>query len=67
MPGGSARGGAGRAFRVFRVMRSRERSERQAEPELFPKPLCRKEASDPTERSEGGGASDFGITRYYTN
>jgi hypothetical protein len=43
-------------------MRSRERSERQAEPELFPKPLCRKGASDPTDRREGGGASDFGIT-----
>jgi len=37
-------------------------SERRAEPELFPKPLCRKGASDPTDRREGGGASDFGIT-----
>ena len=43
-------------------MRSRERSERRAEPELFPKPLCRKGVSDPTDRREGGGASDFGIT-----
>ena len=43
-------------------MRSRERSERRAEPELFPKPLCRKGASDPTDRREGGGASDFGLT-----
>ena len=40
-------------------------SERRAEPELFPKPLCRKGASDPTDRREGGGASDFGITSAY--
>ena len=39
-------------------MRSRDRRERQAEPELFPKTLCRKGAT---------GGSDFGITRYYTN
>ena len=41
-------------------------SERRAEPELFPKPLCRKGVSDPTDpelaEGEGGGASDFGIT-----
>ena len=42
-----------RQFRVFRVMRSRDRRERQAEPELFPKTLCRKGAT---------GGSDFGIT-----
>ncbi len=46
-----------RAFRVFRVMRSREPArragERRAEPELFPKPLCRKGASDPEPAGEG--------------
>ena len=48
-------------------MRSRERKRAtEAEPELFPKTLCGKGASDPTDpelvEGEGGGASDFGIT-----
>ncbi len=46
-----------RPFRVFRVMRCRELArragERRAEPELFPKPLCRKGASDPEPAGEG--------------